>query len=192
MTRARSETNMHEALYKIACDYPTIPGTGVSGVKALAQIMGMSVNTLRNKLSPDIDTHKVSFEEASAIMELCHQAGMPDAFAPLEAMNWRHGFVAFPEVEFSETADDSIYRATAEVTQHFGEVVGAMNEAMQNNSIGPKELEKIESRFRRMTSRCFGWIARIRGRAKKDAEKRSILSKVCHPFQSKAAEKVSA
>lgn len=177
MTYARSETDMHEALYLLACEYPQIPGTDVKGVKALAQIMGMPLPTLRNKLSPDVDTHKVSFEEAAAIMEICHQAGMQDAFSPLMAMNWRLGFVAHSRDEEEQITDECIHRGGCEAMQHFGEVLGAANEALADQHIDHKDLEKIESRFRRATSKFNAWFARVRSRANKDALRRAFHRK---------------
>lgn len=173
MTRARSELDMHESLYLLACDYPTIPGTDTKGVKALAQILGMPLPTLRNKLSPDIETHKVSFEEAAAIMELCARAGMADAYAPLAAMNWRLGFVATERDDVMLTDDDCIHRAGSEVMQHVGAAFGEANSALDDGAICPQELEKIESRFRRATQKFTAWFARVRSRAKKDAAQRA-------------------
>ncbi|MFX5660835.1 phage regulatory CII family protein, partial [Acinetobacter baumannii] len=70
--------NQHDALYKIARAFP-------GGLEALAQRMDMSVNVLRNKLAPGIDTHYPSFEEVSQIVELCKQANVKDATLPLHA-----------------------------------------------------------------------------------------------------------
>ena len=53
MTRRYSDTNQHDALYKVARAYP-------GGLEALAARMGMSVNVLRNKLAPGIDTDRKS------------------------------------------------------------------------------------------------------------------------------------
>ena len=74
MTRRYSDMNQHDALYKVARAYP-------GGLEALAAAMKMSVNVLRNKLAPGIETHYPSFEEVSEIVALCQEAGMKDAFA---------------------------------------------------------------------------------------------------------------
>lgn len=79
MTRKYLDMNQHDALYKVARSYP-------GGIDALAQAMGISVNVLRNKLAPTIASHYPSFEEVSAVVELCHQAGVADAHLPLHAL----------------------------------------------------------------------------------------------------------
>lgn len=94
MTRRYSDMNQHDALYKVARAFP-------GGLEALAVEMAISVNVLRNKLAPGIDTHYPSFEEVSLIVGHCHRAGVKDALLPLHAMLGRHGMAAFlvPEPE---------------------------------------------------------------------------------------------
>ena len=69
MTRKYLDMNQHDALYKVARNYP-------GGIEALAQAMGISANVLRNKLAPTIASHYPSFEEVSAVVDLCHRAGV--------------------------------------------------------------------------------------------------------------------
>ena len=79
MTRRYSDMNQHDALYKVARAYP-------GGLEALALRMQISVNVLRNKLAPGIETHYPSFEELSMIVEHCHQAGVNGT--PYTVLSW--------------------------------------------------------------------------------------------------------
>ena len=81
MTRRYADMNQHDALYKVARAYP-------GGLEALATKLDMSVNVLRNKLAPGIETHYPSFEELSKkeVQESVNQT-IYLKFADMEKMN---------------------------------------------------------------------------------------------------------
>ena len=112
MTRQYLDMNQHDALYKVARGYP-------GGIDALAQSMGMSANVLRNKLAPTIGTHYPSFEEVSAIIELCQRAKVDDALMPLHALLVRHGMAAFvvphPELVGGDDLSQTVCRVMSQV-----------------------------------------------------------------------------
>ena len=115
MTRKYSDMNQHDALYKIARTYP-------GGLEALAGRMGVSVNVLRNKLAPGIESHYPSFEELSMIVELCHEAGVKDAHLPLHALLSRHGMAAFVIPEPSQVSEDDLSQTVCRVMSRVGDV----------------------------------------------------------------------
>lgn len=155
MTRRYSEMNQHDALYKIARAYP-------GGLDALAEKMDMSVNVLRNKLAPHIDTHYPSFEELSQIVELCSQAGVKDALMPLHALLSRHGMAAFVVPEPLQISDDDLSQTVCRVMSQVGGVAEAVSSALLDGVITEEEADLIEREFQGALTALGEWRARIR------------------------------
>ncbi|GGX39668.1 MULTISPECIES: phage regulatory CII family protein [Undibacterium] len=155
MTRKYSDMNQHDALYKVARAYP-------GGLEALATKMGMSVNVLRNKLAPAIESHYPSFEELSVIIELCHQAGVKDAHLPLHALLGRHGLAAFVVPEPSEVSKDDLSQTVCKVMSQVGDVAEAVSEALLDGVITAAEADLIEREFQAALTALGEWRARIR------------------------------
>ncbi len=155
MTRRYSDTNQHDALYKVARAYP-------GGLEALALRMGMSVNVLRNKLAPGIDTHYPSFEEMSVIIEHCHIAGVKDAYLPLHALLGRHGLAAFAIPEPEEVSGDDLSQTVCRVMSRVGDVAEAVSEALLDGVITDAEADLIEREFQSALTVLGEWRARIR------------------------------
>lgn len=142
LTSRYSELNQHDALYTVARAYP-------GGIEALAQRMScperkVSPNTLRNKLRPSIDTHSASFEEVSTVLEFAEDARVVDAFAPLHAFCWRHGFVAVPLPAGAPDGDALMARVLGMIGDQ-GALVSTINEALADRVISHAELERIEA-----------------------------------------------
>lgn len=155
MTRKYSDMNQHDALYKVARAYP-------GGLEALATRMGMSVNVLRNKLAPAIESHYPSFEELSVIIELCHQAGVKDAHLPLHALLSRHGLAAFVVPEPSEVSKDDLSQTVCRVMSQVGDVAEAVSESLLDGVITDTEADLIEREFQAALTALGEWRARIR------------------------------
>jgi len=159
MTRRYSDTNQHDALYKVARAYP-------GGLEALAAKLQISVNVLRNKLAPGIDTHYPSFEEVSVIVEACHQAGVKDATLPLHAMLGRHGMAAFVVPEPDQINDDDLSQTVCRVMSQVGNVAEAVSEALLDGVITNLEADLIEREFQGALTALGEWRARIRAHPK--------------------------
>ncbi|SFU43587.1 Phage regulatory protein CII (CP76) [Pseudoduganella namucuonensis] len=158
MTRKYSDMNQHDALYTVARNYP-------GGIEALSQCMGISVNVLRNKLSPTIASHYPSFEEVSTIIELCQKAGVQDAVLPLHALLNRHGMAAFvvpvPEI----VAKDDLSQTVCRVMSQIGDVAEAVSQSLLDGKITASEADLIEREFHDALSALGEWRERIRGLA---------------------------
>ncbi|WP_229489045.1 phage regulatory CII family protein [Pseudoduganella namucuonensis] len=150
--------NQHDALYTVARNYP-------GGIEALSQCMGISVNVLRNKLSPTIASHYPSFEEVSTIIELCQKAGVQDAVLPLHALLNRHGMAAFvvpvPEI----VAKDDLSQTVCRVMSQIGDVAEAVSQSLLDGKITASEADLIEREFHDALSALGEWRERIRGLA---------------------------
>ena len=155
MTRRYSDMNQHDALYKVARAYP-------GGLEALAARMQISVNVLRNKLAPGIETHYPSFEELSQIVEHCQQAGVKDAHLPLHALLSRHGMAAFIVPEPDITSNDDLSQTVCRVMSRVGDVAEAVSTALLDGVITDVEADLIEREFQSALTVLGEWRARIR------------------------------
>ncbi|MBC3883380.1 phage regulatory CII family protein [Undibacterium sp. LX40W] len=155
MTRRYSDMNQHDALYKVARAYP-------GGLEALASDLKMSVNVLRNKLAPGIETHYPSFEEVSEIVALCQEAGVKDALLPLHAMLARHGMAGFLVPEPREFTDDDLSQTVCRVMSQVGNAAEAVSAAMMDRVITTHEADLIEREFQAALAAIGEWRERIR------------------------------
>lgn len=147
--------NQHDALYTVARNYP-------GGIEALSQCMGISVNVLRNKLSPSIASHYPSFEEVSIILELCQKANVPNALLPLHALLNRHGMAAFEVPVPQKIAQDDLSQTVCRVMSQIGDVAEAVSQSLLDSKITPAEADLIEREFHDALSALGEWRARIR------------------------------
>jgi hypothetical protein len=155
MTRRYLDMNQHDALYTVARKYP-------GGLEALARALDMSVNVLRNKLAPTIETHYPSFEEVSLIVERCHQAGVPDAHLPLHALLVRHGMAAFVVPQPEAARQDDLSQTVCRVMSEVGAVAEAVSSALIDGKVTGAEADLIERKFHSALSALGAWRARLR------------------------------
>ena len=155
MTRKYSDMNQHDALYKVARAYP-------GGLEALAIRLEMSVNVLRNKLAPGIESHYPSFEELSLIIEQCHAAGVKDAHLPLHALLGRHGMAAFLVPEPEHINKDDLSQTVCRVMSQVGDVAEAVSNSLMDGVITLAEADLIEKEFQGALAALGEWRARIR------------------------------
>jgi hypothetical protein len=160
--------NHLDALYTLARSYP-------GGIEALAQRMSgarvMSPNVLRNKLRPNIDTHHVTSEEESLIMELCEEAGVKDPHAPLIAKNWRHGLIAFPVPTVDDISDTELTQSVCRAMKEFSDLSAAASHALADNRITLAELDEIEKEAAEALAAVAELKERMRMRAEADSQR---------------------
>lgn len=155
MTRKYLDMNQHDALYTVARRYP-------GGLEVLAKDIGMSVNVLRNKLSPTIASHYPSFEEVSVIVDYCHKGGVQDAHLPLHAMLARHGMAAFLVPEPEQVGRDDLSQTVCRVMSEVGAVAEAVSQALMDGVVTTAEADLIEREFHSALSALGEWRARLR------------------------------
>jgi hypothetical protein len=159
VTLRYSPMNQADALYMIARAYP-------GGLEQLSLDMGgMSVNVLRNKVRPTIDTHHCSDEETSRIMELCEDKGMKDATLPLIAKNWRHGLIAFPKPSVSDFANIEMTMALCHAVKEFSGVAMSASGALADNNVSVDEFREYEQQAQEALAAIHELTERMRAAA---------------------------
>jgi len=144
MTYQYSDANQHEALYNVARRFR-------GSIEALAGAMSgrigrnVSPNVLRNKLRPGIDTHFLSAEEFSLVVELCEEAGVQGAKVPVHALCLRHGLVAVEPLagDASVTVTDLMVHL-GNVSREFADVIKVTTEGASDGEITRAEAERIQ------------------------------------------------
>lgn len=170
MTLLYSDVSEHEALYNAARKYPR-------GIEGLADALSarlskrISPNVLRNKLRPGIDTHHVTLEDFSLVLELCEEARVDAAMQPLDALCWRHGRVAV-EIPAADPHDPNPARTVCQVMAKIGNVAETVARAAEDGVITEAELEVIEGDFFRAQAALASWHAAIRAQAEAQSSKR--------------------
>ena len=82
MTKSYTQMSVLDALYTAARQYP-------GSVEALAARLGKSPKVLRNKLTPDADSHHLTLEEALVIIEMMDCVKPQAADDVMKAIGWR-------------------------------------------------------------------------------------------------------
>ncbi|WP_157991632.1 phage regulatory CII family protein [Caldimonas tepidiphila] len=130
-------TDVHDAIYHIAHDYP-------GGIPALAVRMKMNPHTLQKKVSPTCDTHHVTVAEFIAIQAFADRfdplysaAAALDHEPPLRKSN-------SPASE-SETEVDvaAVHLQLAHIGAESGDVYRQVHAALQKRSISPNDRSQI-------------------------------------------------
>ena len=147
--------NQHDALYTLARAYP-------GGIDALAAKMEISPNVLRNKLAPGISTHHASFEEASRVIELCQQAGVPDAEMPLHALLLRHGMAGFQAPAQEAQGSLDLSQAVCKAMAQLGDVAEVVSQALLDGKVDDREADQIEREFQEALAALGAWRAKVR------------------------------
>lgn len=173
MTIQRSERSAEDVLYELASSYP-------GGVEALAGRLGMSPRVLYKKLSASVPDRAPSVKEFSQILDMAQDANCPKALDPLHALCWRHGGVFISLDEVGMDSEECIRRAMMVAVKHVGEVAGSVDEALEDEEITEKHMEKMEPKFRKTITAIVGLLARMKSRMKRDPNKpkTSIFAKV--------------
>lgn len=139
MTKEYEEIDAHDALYIAARAYP-------GGLAALAGRMAMSEKVLRNKLTPDVETHHTNLEEFAQIIELLDATKPAQADLAVAALMWRLNRVTMRLPAHVGDVDSSqILNQVLEIFHEEGELAQAINEYIGNDGkIDDHELAKIE------------------------------------------------
>ena len=138
--------DVRDAAYHLAHDFP-------GGVPALALRMGMSANTLQHKVSLTNTTHHLSLREAVAAQHFSNDKRI------VQAMCAALGGV------FVDMGCDSTHSTMEQVmhmAKEFGEVLGAVNDAVADGRVTGNEMHHCERQAAELIGALNGVLATVR------------------------------
>jgi hypothetical protein len=137
----------HDAAYHLAHSFP-------GGVPALAVRMGMSANTLQHKLSLTNSTHHLTLREAIALQHISGDKRIVQAMCGALG-----GVFVDMEADSSHTTMEQVMRMAKE----FGEVLGAVNDAVVDGRVTPNEMHRCERQAAELIGALNGVLVTVRG-----------------------------
>lgn len=141
MTHRLDQMNVLDAVYKVAKGYP-------GGVEALSLRLGLGAGTLRKKLGRHVETHHLTVEELSEIVEMSTQVRNTDALLPIRALCWRHGGVFVPMPDTGNATGSEFLRLVIRQAKEQGDIIRKIEEALANDKqIDARELRDLEQEF---------------------------------------------
>lgn len=138
--------DIHDAAYHLAHDYP-------GGVPALAQRMGKSANTLNSKVSLNDQIHHLTLREAVVMQEISGDARILHAMA---------GALGYTCVSLRCESAPSTMEQVMHMAQEFGEVLGAVNQAVSDGRVTPREMHECERQAAELTAALNAVLASVR------------------------------
>ncbi|MBY0411363.1 MAG: hypothetical protein K2Q97_14870 [Burkholderiaceae bacterium] len=122
----------------------TAPGLIPGGIAALARRFPMSPKVLYNKFEGNNDTHHLRFDEWDRTLGLVVAAKVPDAYAPLRALNWRHDHVAVYVPMLAINGEASLSSAMVSVVREIGDVAAELESGMRDRRLNAREYAKLD------------------------------------------------
>lgn len=164
MRHQYSDINQHDVLYSVARAYP-------GGIEALAPRMNMTAPVLRNKLRPGVDTHYMSFEQVSLLLELVEEANVANAKLPIRAFCWRHGMVALDvnRVRSEPQSDADLNRAYGKVLNELGDISKKFGDALADSHLSHAEMDELELEFEQLVGAAMHFREMLLERAVRDS-----------------------
>lgn len=124
-----------DAVYHTVRQYP-------GGAESLAPRMNCSVNVLRNKVNPSIDTHHVRLDEAQAIM------GLTGNITILHAMAAEHGYVVIPDMGLGEFSNEDLLVKFNDLYGRIGDLAANTNKFIADGVLDDAERRRLHAHVR--------------------------------------------
>jgi hypothetical protein len=141
---------LEAAQYRVVHEYP-------GGARALAPLVGMNAGTLSNKVSPSVETHKLSLQEAVAIS---HATG---DFRILLAMAQLLRHICLPLTDFDGVSDAELLDLYAGYHKELGETAEAIQAALADGQVTRRELNRVKAEFHEDAQAGFEFLQRLEG-----------------------------
>ena len=153
----RTPADVSDAAYLIAHNHP-------GGVRVLAERMGVSANTLQNKLNPNNTTHHLTLRESVALQVM---SGNP---AILHAMAAALGYTCVPALP-DQAAGDPV-EAFVALQQEVGEFTSAAADAFRGGKVmvSRNEIKRLQYRYNELISTLNQLLATAAARVPAPAE----------------------
>lgn len=163
MTYRLEELDALDACYRVAKQYP-------GKIPALAARLGKNYATLQKKLAAHTETHQLSLDEFSSIIDMAVGAHCKDALLPLHALCWRHGgvFLHLPDAEIFE--DEGFLAEVIHTAREQADVICKIDACLRDDGkIDARELRELEREFEEAMAAQATLLEMVRAKARRDA-----------------------
>lgn len=141
--------NIKDAMHHTVHDYP-------GGSESLGPRMGIVPAVLRNKVNPNSTSHHLTVIEADKMMTMTGDHRI------LQTMAQQQGYVLVPVAFDVPASDSAILELVTRVWRTNGDVGKAVDEALADGRITPRELVNIEQTISGVEQAMHTMLARIR------------------------------
>lgn len=138
------------------------------GITKAAELLGMSADVLRKKLSPTCDTHQLTLDEAERLT-----AAIAD---PAGAIEFARG-AGLACIPMPRPEQGSLYKGMSDIGQEFADLLREFAEATRDNVISHNECARFEREVTDLFVACSQELARMRAAA----ASREPVMKECAP-----------
>jgi hypothetical protein len=153
--------SINDVIYRLAHAYP-------GGIKALAGRMGKNPAVLQNKVNPNCDTHHPYAEEAAQIADLADSDDVAKYFAE------RRSGLFVRMNQKTEASDTELIDLILSMQKEMGDWATAIQKALSDGVIDPKELEIITKEFNEFCSAVLELMNRLKSIVR---ERRTVARK---------------
>lgn len=126
--------NLMDAIHDVSKSYP-------GGIEALAHRMGKNAGTLRKKLLPNVDTHELTVNELSTIIDYCDTDRIAQAFAA------ERGLICIKMPDYDGLSDKALLDLFLDLQATQGQWSREIAKAMENGEIDWDEFTAIQNEY---------------------------------------------
>lgn len=138
--------NLTTTYYALCRRYP-------GGIRAVANLLGMSDDVLQKKVSPTCTSHHLNVDEAEAIDQLTGDHAGAIEHARI------NGYACIPLPKAS--GEGSITRGMGAIAKEFSDVLTKFDEVMQDNRVTPNEVAAVRREIIELYSECLANLGRL-------------------------------
>jgi Phage regulatory protein CII (CP76) len=127
-----SQLNILDTAHSVAHDYP-------GGCESLAPRVGMSAAVLRSKVNPQMDTHKLTLQDAVRITDTTNDERILEAW-----LAERNAVMVKLPTATEQPDNEEILNKFLKLTAHYGELAQRHSEATFDGVVDDQEMEDLE------------------------------------------------
>lgn len=129
-------SDVDQAAYSLVHDFPR-------GAAGLATYLAIRPGTLNNKVDPGCETHHLTVSEAIAAQLAAKNRRVPDPLRIIKAEAAALGGVFVPVPDIEGVSDVEILDLYLKWSKEFGEVAGALEEALADGKLTRAEHQNV-------------------------------------------------
>lgn len=135
------------------------------GVPAMAIRLGKHQGTLRSELKPPVGSvAKLGWLDALQVMDLCHQVGMRDAYAPLDVVERERGRVFISTIPIVDgVAQEGLAARVARLAKEFSDFMSEVAMTSADGVVSDNELTRARVEGVQLVAEVQHMLATLEG-----------------------------